>query len=242
MEPPTHHENAGGNERAPKRAQRGPHTGRGASTVGLLGDRTRIFKTEEGVGIMGTKHGLLLGGALCVLIVTATTSARTSEPVGIPPVVVADYIRSIVQTERALYTTHIVERMQDLEIVNATENWKSKGALPLPAQMLRMLGEEVRGQGAGLQIRLASLWPIYDWNGPADAFERTGLQQVADEPDKAYTGIISLAEKRFFKAIYADRAVSKACVNCHNTHTLSPKRDYKLYDVMGGIIISFPLP
>ena len=26
---------------APKRAQRGPHTGRGASTLGLLGDRTR---------------------------------------------------------------------------------------------------------------------------------------------------------------------------------------------------------
>jgi hypothetical protein len=26
---------------APKRAERGPYTGRGASTIGLLGDRTR---------------------------------------------------------------------------------------------------------------------------------------------------------------------------------------------------------
>lgn len=29
----------------PVHAQRGPYTGRGASTDGLVGDRTRIFKT-----------------------------------------------------------------------------------------------------------------------------------------------------------------------------------------------------
>ena len=34
---------AGGAERAPKRAQRGPYTGRGASMLGLLGDRTRSY-------------------------------------------------------------------------------------------------------------------------------------------------------------------------------------------------------
>jgi cytochrome c peroxidase len=49
-------------------------------------------------------------------------------------------------------------------------------------------------------------------------------------------------ERRFFKAIFADRAVSMACVACHNSHELSTKRDYQLYDVMGGIIISFPVP
>ena len=42
--------------------------------------------------------------------------------------------------------------------------------------------------------------------------------------------------------IYADKAVSKACVNCHNNHILSSNREHKLGDVMGGIIISFPLP
>jgi hypothetical protein len=33
-----------------------------------------------------------------------------------------------------------------------------------------------------------------------------------------------------------------AGVVCHNSHELSTKRDYKkLYDVRGGIIISFPV-
>ena len=48
-------------------------------------------------------------------------------------------------------------------------------------------------------------------------------------------------DKQVFKAVFADRAVSIACVACHNSHELSIKRDYKLYDVMRGIIISFPV-
>jgi len=68
-----------------------------------------------------------------------------------------------------------------------------------------------------------------------------GLAAVEQEPSHPYAGYIKRGEKTYFQAIYADRAVSKACVNCHNTHLLSPKRDRKLGDVMGGIIISFPV-
>jgi hypothetical protein len=107
--------------------------------------------------------------------------------------------------------------------------------------MLQMAGQEVQGLGLGLRIRLASLGPIYKKNGPADQFERTGLEAVAKNPRKPYTGIITEGDRHFFKAIFADRAVSITCVACHNNHELSTKKDYKLYDVMGGIIISFPV-
>lgn len=159
---------------------------------------------------------------------------------GIPAEVVAEYVYAIVQADRTLYTTHVVERMQELGVAVATEHWKKDGTLPLPAQMLSMEGEEVEGQGTNLRIRLTSLWPINKANGPADDFERVGLERVAKEPQKPYTGIITQGERRLFKAIYADRAVAKTCVECHNGHVLSSKRDFKLYDVMGGIVISFP--
>jgi len=55
------------------------------------------------------------------------------------------------------------------------------------------------------------------------------------------TQAIMSPEERYFQAIYADCAVSKACVNCHNTHLLSPKRDPSPGDVMEGMIISFPV-
>ncbi|MEE8268667.1 MAG: DUF3365 domain-containing protein, partial [Nitrospinaceae bacterium] len=48
-------------------------------------------------------------------------------------------------------------------------------------------------------------------------------------------------DRQFFEAVYPDFAVSKACVSCHNSHPNSPKRDFKLNDVMGGIMLSFPV-
>jgi hypothetical protein len=161
---------------------------------------------------------------------------------GIPPEVVAEYVYAIVQADRTVYTTHVVERMEERGVAVATEQWKEQGGLPLPAQMLLMAGEEIAGQGVNLRIRLASLWPINKANGPVDDFERIGLEKVAKEPKRPYTGIITQEGKRVFKAIYADRAVTHACVACHNRYPASQKPNLKLYDVMGGIVISFPSP
>jgi uncharacterized protein DUF3365 len=187
--------------------------------------------------------GRLLGG-LCAIMLAGTLVdvAQAGEPAGIPPEVVAEYIHAVVQADRSLYSTHVVERLQELKVAVSAEDWKGKGALPLPAQMLQMAGQEVQGFGLGLRIRLTSLGPIYARNGPADQFERAGLESVAKDPRRPYTGIVTEGDRRYFKAIFADRAVTMACVTCHNSHPLSAKRDYKLYDVMGGIIISFPVP
>jgi hypothetical protein len=177
---------------------------------------------------------LLLCGAL------SGQTARSGGQEGIPPEVVADYIYAIVQADRTLYTTHVVERMQELGVTIAAEHWKEQGALPLPVQMLLMAGEQIQGQGTKLRIRLTSLSPINKANGPADDFERVGLERVLTDPRKPYTGTVAQGNQRVFKAIYADRAVAKVCVDCHNGHAAADKRTLKLYEVMGGIVISFP--
>ncbi|MBK9949643.1 MAG: DUF3365 domain-containing protein [Nitrospira sp.] len=186
--------------------------------------------------------GRILGGLCAIMLASVTVAvARAGETAGIPPEMVAEYIHAIVQADRSIYSTHVVEQLQNRKITEAAEDWKEKGALPLPAQMLQMAGQEIQGLGLGLRIRLASLGPIYTKNRPADQFERAGLEAVAKDPQKPYTGIIIERDRRYFKAIFADRAVAMACVACHNNHPLSAKRDYKLYDVIGGIIISFPV-
>ena len=52
---------------------------------------------------------------------------------------------------------------------------------------------------------------------------------------------VIVEQRRYLQTIYPDRAVSRACVSCHNAHPESPKRDFKLNDVMGGIVLSFPM-
>lgn len=160
---------------------------------------------------------------------------------GISPEKVADYVHAIVQADRTIYTTLVVTRMQDKHIVNATEHWEQDNALPLPAQFLQHSGKIVAESGRGIRYRLIGLSPIYQRNAPATDFERNALAALAKQPDRPITGMVSSGKKQFFQAIYPDRAVSTACVSCHNSHPLSPKRDFKANDVMGGIAITIPL-
>jgi hypothetical protein len=35
--------------------------------------------------------------------------------------------------------------------------------------------------------------------------------------------------------------VAPVCVECHNKHPDTPKRDFKIGDVMGGVVIRIPV-
>ncbi|HNP60092.1 MAG TPA: DUF3365 domain-containing protein [Nitrospirales bacterium] len=194
---------------------------------------------------MKTLQVLCLTSAVILLGFSMSDIAASEEGThsikGVRPEIVADFIYAVIESDRTLYTTHIVDRMQETGTVIASETWESRNALPLPAQMLLLSGSAVKEKGIGLEYRLASRLPIYQKNGPASDFEEAGLAAVEREPSQPATGYITKGEQTYFQAIYADRAISRACVTCHNTHLLSPKRDRKLGDVMGGIIISFPV-
>ncbi|GJL65280.1 MAG: hypothetical protein NPIRA05_02510 [Nitrospirales bacterium] len=184
---------------------------------------------------------------LCCMLVAAQAVVFSAEKKntavshGIAPEKVADFVHSIIEADRTVYTTHVVNRMQDKGIVSAAEHWEQKNALLLPAQFLQRAGRLVAKKGSGIRYRLVSLWPIYRRNGPATDFERKGLEAVNENPGIPYRGIVKSGKKQYFQAIYADKAVTKACVDCHNTHPLSPKRDFALNSVLGGIVITIPL-
>jgi hypothetical protein len=160
---------------------------------------------------------------------------------GIVPEKVADYVHAVLEADRAIYTTQVVNRMQEKGIVAAAEHWEHHNALPLPAQFLQHSGRLVAESGRGIRYRLIGLSPIYQRNAPATEFERKALTELQRQPDRPVTGIVSSGKKQYFQAIYSDRAVSSACVTCHNSHPLSPKQDFKLNDVMGGIAITIPM-
>jgi len=131
--------------------------------------------------------------------------------------------------------------MQEKGLVEATEHWEQDNALPLPAQFLQHTGRLVAEHGSGIRYRLIGLFPIYQRNAPATEFERNALATLHRQPDRPITGIVASGKKRYFQAIYPDRAVSTACLTCHNSHPMSPKQDFKLNEVMGGIAITIPL-
>lgn len=158
----------------------------------------------------------------------------------VPAEKVASYINAILESNRNNYTENVVSKLQR-EGIDAHEHWKDERGVPLPAQFLMESGRLVALKNLNFSFRLASLTPIYVWNGANSDFERVGLAAVQKDPTQPHYGFISKNGTRYFQAIFADRAVSQACVDCHNNHPNSPRRDMKLNDVLGGIIISFPV-
>ncbi|TKB57896.1 MAG: DUF3365 domain-containing protein [Nitrospira sp.] len=165
---------------------------------------------------------------------------RAASP-GIPPEKAAAYIYAVIKADRTLYTTEIVNRLQAKGVTTASEHWELENTLMLPAQFLQHSGKLAAESGSGVRFRLIGLWPIYRRNAPASDLERSALESLRKNPDLPVTGIVNSGQKQYFQAIYPDLAVSQACVDCHNGHLLSPKRDFKLNDVMGGIAITIPL-
>ncbi|MGH7233023.1 MAG: Tll0287-like domain-containing protein [Nitrospiraceae bacterium] len=160
---------------------------------------------------------------------------------GIPAEKVADFLHAVIQSDRTFYTVHIVERMQAKGVVVASENWRSANTLPLPAQFLMESAKLAANTQARIGYRLISLWPINKRNGPASESEQRGLWETLQNPDRPYTETVMNGRDLYFQAIYADRAISQACIGCHNAHQDSPRRDLKINDVMGGIAITIPL-
>jgi hypothetical protein len=183
--------------------------------------------------------------ALSVSVVLLSAVACGKQEVtsgGIPPQSVADAIHAVIEADRTAYAQKVVTRLQNEHgVIKATEHWQDEKTLPLPAQMLRMGAENARKQGARFSYALLSPWPVNSKNGAATDVERKGLEAVSKNPKQNFYAEETLGEHKFFTAVYPDVAVAEACVTCHNEHKDSPRKDFKLGDVMGGIVVRIPL-
>lgn len=178
----------------------------------------------------------------------ASVSAAGSETVsgGFTPKQLANALYAVMKADRTVYAKHVVTNLKKAgSETTPSEYWEDeKGTIPLPAQMFRMGAELVDDNPtAGFTYRLRSKWPLNDQNKPQSKIEEEGLDYIAAHPDENFYGEETLGGKKFFTAIYGDRAVAQACWECHNEHANRGEDypDFKKDDVMGGVVLRIPL-
>jgi hypothetical protein len=186
---------------------------------------------------------LVLGIASLFLLVSVYLgiSSGAKDAGGIPAEKVADMLHSVIESNRTFYTQHVVERMQAKGAAVASENWRSEKTLPLPAQFLQESARLSVNSKAKVGYKLISLWPINKQNGAKSEAEHRGLTATQQNPERPYTEVVMNGADSYLMAVYADKAVSQACIGCHNAHQDSPRHDFKQNDVMGAIMIMVPL-
>ncbi|MBX2856563.1 MAG: DUF3365 domain-containing protein [Rhodobacteraceae bacterium] len=154
---------------------------------------------------------------------------------------VTDMLHVVMDTDRSVYTKNVVARLAAKEkVIKASEYFEDDKALPLPAQMFRFGAEGVADKTDAFSYSLLSLWPINKQNAPKTDLEKEGLQFIVDNPGENFYGEEELGGETYFTAVYPDVAVAEVCASCHNGHKDTPRDDFELDDVMGGVVIRIP--
>lgn len=184
--------------------------------------------------------GLLVGAVSGALLTGCGGETKTT---GIEPKMMTDALFQVMNADRANYTKLIIKRLgAKAKIIKPDEHWEDlENGAPLPAQMFRFGAEAVAEKTDAFTYSLQSLWPINKQNAPKTPVEKEGLQYIVDNPGQNFYGEEVLGDQKYFTGIYPDVAVAAPCMDCHNDHKDTPKTDFKLGDIMGGVVIRIPV-
>lgn len=145
-----------------------------------------------------------------------------------------------IMAERKYYTSVVVPRIIELGGTVGADYERIHGRFPLPATFVREVSEMTAVSREGYTANLISPWPINKDKGVKDQFQREAFTYLLENPNGIYYRADAIAGMAVMRFITADRVSVQSCADCHNEHPRSPKHDFKLNDVMGGLEIIVP--
>jgi serine/threonine protein kinase len=155
----------------------------------------------------------------------------------------AAQLSEVLEEVNNFYSAEVVERAK-LKGVEATHDYAvRKGTIPLPATFTIELGKHVRDRAeSGVQVRLYSDYPFRPRTdgGPRDDFEREALARLRQAPTERFYRFEGFQERPSLRYATAQR-MQATCVQCHNGHSDSTKKDWKEGEVAGILEIVRPL-
>ena len=156
----------------------------------------------------------------------------------------ASDLNSVITSVRTFYATNVVGRVLAAPgSTQVTHNYESiPGAIPIPATLSLELGRVIGEQQKNITYRFVSDYPFRNRTPHVlDTFETNALAALRADPHQLISDVTdSLFSDRI--RLLAPVVMGAACVNCHNSHPESPKRDWKVGDVRGMQEVSISQP
>ncbi len=145
---------------------------------------------------------------------------------------------------RNIYTSEIVEKAKHMGL-DIAHNYASRDdAIPLPAALTMRMAEEIGKSTSGAKARLYSPHPFSLKEKGSKAsyghFENNAWDFLLKNPGQVYTEFEKTGIESHLHYATAD-IMQEQCVACHNSHPDSPKKDWKVGDVAGVLIVNLPL-
>jgi signal transduction histidine kinase len=149
-----------------------------------------------------------------------------------------------IATFRSLYTSEVVETLRSSHDIAIKHDYDpSKGEIPLPATLSIKLGESMSKLGSNVHSRLYSPYP-FPWRleegGLRGKFAKAAWAALTADPDQPYYAFETVDGRKSLRCATADR-MRNACIDCHNNHDQTPKKDWKVGDLRGVVEVVLPI-
>lgn len=142
---------------------------------------------------------------------------------------------------RSYYTQNVVGKVLASSDLKASFNYKHDPKLiPLPATMIHDLSEMMGSNGTHLNLYSKFPFPNRQQRQLSD-FQSSAWDFLNQNPDAEFSKLLMENGVPVVKVALADKMSADACVNCHNNHADSPKKDWKLGDVRGVLEVTVPI-
>jgi class 3 adenylate cyclase len=149
----------------------------------------------------------------------------------------ASDLNSMITSIRSYYGSAVVGRIRenhgkDTQVIHNYE--AVPGAIPIPATLSLELGRVIADKQSNVSYRFVSDFPF---RGRAphqlDDFEKKSLASLRAAPEQPPLILATSSGTASQVRLIAPVVMSAACVQCHNSHPDSPKKDWKIGDVRG---------
>lgn len=152
----------------------------------------------------------------------------------------ASFLSREIIADKQLYTSTVVKRALEAGMP-VTENYHNvKGSIPLPVTFIKEVSRSLGIKG-GYRMALISRNPLNPVSGPSDDFQKMAMESLFKDGSAVYYSFEKVGGQESVRYMVPDVATSETCVDCHNSHPSSSKRDYKIGDVLGGLEVVVPI-
>ncbi|HEX5687027.1 MAG TPA: methyl-accepting chemotaxis protein [Ideonella sp.] len=186
---------------------------------------------------------LLLVGAVVIASVVALALRTRSESVEQAGLTTGRAVANQVVTLRSFYTAEIASRAKKAGMQLGFDFRDADNTLPLPATLVKALGESVAKEYPGTDVRLMSRYPFPNRAGTAqklDEFQTGALAALEKDPQTPQHRVEEINGRLSVRYAVAD-VMKEGCVACHNSNPQSPKHDWKVGDVRGIVEVVVPV-
>ncbi len=209
-------------------------------TAGSFSVMTRLLKLLHRNPILSTGILLIIGMSMIFSIMVFLSKKMNEE---LSEQFAANYIHSLNQVQ-ADYSNKVVSRVKSHGINTASDYHAEEGSIPTPTTFSIELAQALTDPTTGVTTRIYSDYPFTTRKdgGPRDEFETAALIKLrfADDKTKPYVRYETVGGR--YSLRYAQAMVmQQSCVDCHNSHPESPKKDWKVGDTRGVRAVTLPL-